>query len=65
MHKDYTLGNSQHGLTEEYHTSLELGKEAAGWASKVGLVSFAFQTLQQSTLNKKRQPQDRKGNLRR
>lgn len=65
MHKDYTLGNSQCGCTEENHTSLELGKEAAGWVNKVGLASFAFQTPQQSGLNKKRQPQDRKGNLRR
>lgn len=51
MHKDYTLGNSQRGFTEENHTSLESGKEAAGWVNKVGLASSASQTLQQSSLN--------------
>lgn len=53
MHKNYTLGNSQHRLTEKNHASLESGKEAAEWANKAGLDSFAFQTLQENNLNKK------------
>lgn len=63
MHKDYSTENSQHGLQKNNHTSLELGKEAASRVNKVDTVYFAFQALQQSSLDKKRQPQVMKGNL--
>lgn len=47
------MENSQHGFTEENHTSLELGQEAASRVNKIDTVYFAFQALQQSSLNKK------------
>lgn len=53
MHKDYSTENSQHGLQKNNHISLELGKEAASRVNKVDTVYFAFQALQQSSLDKK------------
>lgn len=41
------------GLQKNNRTSLELGKEAASRVNKVDTVYFAFQALQQSSLNKK------------